>query len=185
MGFGQRVERIKQQAATVRTDEWHYRFVQRAWKNFGPNGHKACLYWWVRVPLALLWAALAEIWYTLVGIIAFLFGYTPTYWGKDDGQEIHWDSSLFHRYKYSPRKGRQKRFAPYQFIGPAAIAAGAWYSWVYHRNGVNTGLAWVAVLATGIALLVGIGYLISWRKDQLKGLLDKACPTLNVINTEQ
>lgn len=181
--------RVKNSLIHVREDSWHYRLAQFAY--FGRNSRvktpKACSYWWGRVlPGILGLIFLAPFLYIVVGVCAGaiyvllkFFGYTPDFTGKNPSKDA------CYKYKYSPRKKRYVRFAPWEVVGITSVVAGIVYLAAFNQNlGLSVGKYALFVIFGGVALFaVFFVFSKGWRKyaqGRFSAWWNKVCPDLVV-----
>ena len=176
----------KTRLARVQDTSWHYRIARTIWteKALKKNTRKACFYWWVRVPLALIMAPLRQVARLILLILGWFFGCIPWFvTAKNSNIDIF--GEICYEYKYRPRKDDYRRFAPWQYLLPPGAIAIVYISWRYHRDGLVE-VGWISLLGLGIVVtLAGIGTLIHWKGGTLKALWDKACPAVNFVTTTE
>lgn len=68
-----KLKEFKNRLAQIRQDSWHYQLVQE-WGFDVPN--KACAYYWVCIPSALLAKVAATILYVIFAVFGYFAGFT-------------------------------------------------------------------------------------------------------------
>lgn len=182
-------KRVKNSLSHVKEGSWHYKIAQfRFFGGYKPvNTKKACSYWWGRVTLGIfVLIFIAPIFYILAGVVYVLykfFGYTPDLNNEGAWNEKYRRNDLCYKYKYSHRKKRYVRFAPWEVFGAVLMLAGVVYLAVFNQDlGLEVGkYALFVALGSLVLFVVFLVFFRGWRKylkSRVSTLYNKVCPDL-------
>jgi len=190
---------IKDRLAHVKETSWRYKVATLIWPEEKVNASKACKFYWVIIPSSAVLSIVAGILFVVVTSVGWFFGSTPTFIDNTNAPngEKNTRNAGFYKYKYSPRRGKYRRFAPWQIVmGLLAVALTA--TTVFSGKATEGGKSilafftdnlviwfgsWWWMLALGaLALLVfwWLGRSISRNRQRLSAVWNQLCPDLVV-----
>lgn len=190
---------IKGRLAHVKETSWRYKLATLIWPEEKVNSSKACKFYWVIIPSSAILSILAGILFALVTSVGWFLGSTPTLIDNTNPSKGEKPSSQagFYKYKYSPRRGKFRRFAPWQYVmmllvvvltmtsifsGKATAGGSAVLTFFTHNLVIWFG-SWWWTLALGALALLGfwwLGRTISSNRKRLSAVWNRLCPDLVV-----
>lgn len=177
---------------------WRYRFVSLVHKESRIDRSKACTFYWVLMPSALLGLMLGVVFMTIFfGIIVplgWFFGFhlLPLNGDKHGQLEIAVrDDAMFFPRRYTARTNAYRRHSPLFYLVPTLVLG--YLAWKVQSVGLeesttasgNVAMDLIPVLAIVIAaalLLVAVGLVIAKTRGQLHGFWIRICPPLEVTH---
>ncbi len=192
---------VKERLRHVSAQSLRYRIVKEFWGESRTKHAKACTFYWVMIPsstimtivlgmfASLMFVAFLPVWF----IAGWYAGFTPTFVKDKTGNACVDGRKLGYPYKYSPLRGRYKRFAPWQFSLPIVVAFAVrmiWQAGFFGDVGrffIENTATWLgdwwlvpALVMAFLALSYGIGRLLTRNRQTLSMLWDRLCPDLVV-----
>jgi len=174
------IKETKDWLSRVKTTSWHFRLVTSAHVSV-PK--KACIYYWICIPNALLVAAATYAGMAIVVVVSWFLGFTPNFDAR--GKE-----ESFFPYK-TKRDGTRKWCAPWELV---AIALATWGVTrildlvMAHPREVVVLSFWICLITLVAVLCLLIAWALAYSiiegakqsSGSLKKFWDWVCPELQV-----
>ncbi len=170
------IKRFKDHLSHVDPRSWHFQVVNIIWEKRDLLNTKACTYYWLKLPIALVWAGIVCVLAGLFYSVGWFFGFQPVEatFNRTLREESFYRSDTYLPYK-TDHNGDKKRIAPWEVV----ISFIVLFVLAYHVLAYSSTFFWLVILAIkvfgGLAALVGIGYFV--RKNW-----DNVCPTLVILD---
>lgn len=174
---------FKERLARIRVGSFRYHMTKGIWKDYRIKNSRACtFYWWYLPSSAVAWFVLGLLFviyligfYLLFVPLTWLLGFTIQHPNALDPDVVRYHGG----YGYNPIFKRREPIA-YQHL-VALIALLVVVLWASLRGGVPWAaiLTWSAVVAVGVAVIAGIGFLVTQRA--VRDAWHRICPELEVV----
>lgn len=175
--------RIKERLSNIKDTDWHYQVVELPFHD-AENG-KACSYYWLKLPFALLWWCFLCIVAVMLFVGGLFFGYVVTFFPTKNIEfaSIH-DNKVFYPYKRFPN-GKRMPVAPWEVVALIGVLSAVYYLAVVDRE---AGIITAGILLT-FPVLAGVLWVLTkaWKnpvvagaRSNLTALYNRVCPDLHV-----
>jgi hypothetical protein len=183
---------LKSYLSHVRDNTWHYKTVKNIWGKNTAGG--SCLYYWIKLPTALVATALIAILFVIVATVAWFVGYILTDFKTDDPKLKEYARN-HDAYPYGlTSKGKRRRIIPWQVTGVVIFCTVVWYLSFPERG---TGILVGSVIGSVIVALLLLGIFVyafskSWNtqvfassRAAVSSAWHRACPPLTVVPQQE
>jgi len=183
---------LKNYLSHVKENTWHYKIIKSIWGKNTAGG--TCVYYWVKLPTALVASVLIGILFVCVATMAWFLGYILTEFKTDD-PKLKKYAKNHDVYPYGfTSKGKRRRIIPWHVATVLGFCALVYYlSFPDRESGKVVGIALGSVI---LGLLV-LGLLIygiskSWNtqvfassRARVSNAWHKTCPPLIVVPQQE
>lgn len=182
------IKKMKSKLARISPKSLRYRMVTSIWSARRMRNAHACTFYWVYMPTSILAHIAMAILYVLGFIVQIPLALCGRFFtlidDKKNASEYVASDAVVYNQNFNPITGKTWRFPPIVPIAIIALVtllilfpAGVW-------NVVFNSLIVVIPVLLFLAVLFGLGALITHNKKKIIAQWDKLCPPLEVKNED-
>ncbi len=192
--FQKMLPRVKDWLITIPKDSLRYRFINFSYSEKVIKDSKSCKTYWYLMPMSFIGAIIIGAFVSFATVGGWFTGYTTVDFGDKGTEDTKLkEKAVYYPYKYSPLRGKYKKFVPWEYTTAFALTAGLIYL-IWTGSLVNQSLMMIESLFDqrifiGIGIMVILAFYLLGRavykkRNDISAYWEEICPDTVIIASD-